>query len=136
MRAQPSASSAATAGSAALSHARRSARSSFRPAISPSPAGARRPTGFPDAHWTHDNQALADRSDIVILSVRPQDWQEIAVSAPDKLVISVMAGVTLAEIAARLGTDRVVRALPNAAAEVGHPTLPGRRPRRSPTPTG
>jgi len=77
------------------------------------------PGWLPEAQWTHDNQALADRSDVVILSVRPQDWPAIAVTAPGKLVVSVMAGVTHADISARLGTDRVVRALPNAAAEVG-----------------
>ena len=82
------------------------------------------PGWLPDAHWTHDNQALADRSDVVILSVRPQDWPGIEVSAPGKLVVSVMAGVTLADIAARLGTARVVRALPNAAAEVGKSYTP------------
>ena len=76
------------------------------------------PDWLPEAHWTHDNQALADRSDVIILSVRPQDWPAIAVTAPGKLVVSVMAGVTLDDIAARLGTDRVVRALPNAAAAV------------------
>lgn len=82
------------------------------------------PGWLPDARWTGDNQALADRSDLVILSVRPQDWPAIRVSAPGRLVISVMAGVTLAGIAARLGTERVVRALPNAAAEVGRSYTP------------
>jgi pyrroline-5-carboxylate reductase len=82
------------------------------------------PDWLPDARWTHDNQALADRSDIVILSVRPQDWPAIMVWAPGKLAISVIAGVTLADIAARLGTERVVRALPNAAAEVGKSYTP------------
>lgn len=82
------------------------------------------PGWLPGAHWTRDNQALADRSDIVVLSVRPQDWSAIEVSAPGKLVISVMAGVTLSDIALRLGTPRVVRALPNAAAEVGRSYTP------------
>ena len=76
------------------------------------------PDWLPEAHWTHDNQALADRSDVVILSVRPRDWPSIDVSASGKLVVSVMAGVTLADIATRVGTARVVRVLPNAAAEV------------------
>jgi pyrroline-5-carboxylate reductase len=82
------------------------------------------PGWLPEASWTHDNQALAERSDVVILSVRPQDWPAIAVSAPGALVISVMAGVTLADISARLGTPRVIRALPNAAAEVGRSYTP------------
>ncbi len=76
------------------------------------------------ARWTHDNQELADRSDLVILSVRPPDWPAIRVAAPGRLVVSVMAGVTLGDIATRLGTDRVVRALPNAAAEVGRSYTP------------
>jgi pyrroline-5-carboxylate reductase len=61
---------------------------------------------------------------MIVLAVRPQDWPAIAVSAPGKLAVSVMAGVPLAEIAARLGTPRVVRALPNAAAEVGRSYTP------------
>lgn len=77
------------------------------------------PDWLPGAHWTADNQALVDRSNVIILSVRPQDWGAIRVHAPGRLVLSVMAGVTLAAIADRLGTGRVVRALPNAAAEVG-----------------
>ena len=36
------------------------------------------PDWLPEAHWTHDNQALADRSDVIILSVRPQDWPAVA----------------------------------------------------------
>lgn len=82
------------------------------------------PGWLPEALWTHDNQALADASDVVVLSVRPQDWPAIAITAPDRLVISVMAGVGLADIAGRLDTDRVVRALPNAAAEVGRSYTP------------
>ncbi|MFO1106075.1 MAG: pyrroline-5-carboxylate reductase dimerization domain-containing protein [Amaricoccus sp.] len=82
------------------------------------------PDWLPEARWTHDNQALADASDIVVLSVRPQDWPGVELSAPGKLVVSVMAGVPLAAIAARTGTPRVVRALPNAAAEVGRSYTP------------
>ena len=82
------------------------------------------PDWLPEATWTHDNQALADASDVVVLSVRPQDWPAVAVSAPGKLVVSVMAGVSLADLARGTGTDRVVRALPNAAAEVGYSYTP------------
>lgn len=78
-----------------------------------------RPDRFPDAFWTTDSQALADRSDVIILSVRPEDWPPLGVDARGKLVISVMAGIRLAAIAKRHQTERVVRSLPNAAAEVG-----------------
>lgn len=84
-----------------------------------------RPPGWlPDANWTQDNQLLADRSEMVILSVRPADWPGIALLARGKLVVSVMAGVPLADIAARTGAERVARALPNAAAEVGRSYTP------------
>lgn len=76
------------------------------------------PDRFPGAFWTSDNQALVDRSDIIVLSVRPDDWADLAVDADGKLVISVMAGVRLAALCDRHHTRRVVRTLPNAAAEV------------------
>lgn len=77
-----------------------------------------RPDRFHKSFWTRDNQALADRSDVIVLSVRPADWQHLAVDAKGKLVISVMAGVRLASLCDRHGTRRAVRALPNAGAEV------------------
>ena len=77
-----------------------------------------RPEFLPQARWTRDNQQLADCSDIIIVSVRPEDFPAIEISTTGKLVISVMAGVTLDRLAARFRTDRVVRALPNGAAEV------------------
>jgi len=82
------------------------------------------PAWLPDATWTHDNQALVDRADVVILSVRPQDWPHVDISARGKLVVSVMAGVPIAAIADRTGASRVARALPNAAASVGKSYTP------------
>ncbi|TPI51618.1 pyrroline-5-carboxylate reductase [Mesorhizobium sp. B3-1-7] len=83
-----------------------------------------KPDRFAGAFWTDDNQALADRCDIIMLSVRPQDWPSLAIDAKGKLVISVMAGIRLAEIGAKHGTRRVVRTLPNAAAEVAKSYTP------------
>lgn len=85
---------------------------------------SRRPDRFQGACWTQDNRELADRSDIVIVSVRPEDWPSLAVSAGGKLVISVMAGIRLHELAEGLGTQRVIRSLPNAAAQVGKSYTP------------
>jgi pyrroline-5-carboxylate reductase len=82
------------------------------------------PDWLPEAVWTHDNQALADSVDVVILSVPPQNWPQICISADGKLVVSVMAGIPLADICVGAGTGRVVRALPNAAAEVGKSYTP------------
>ncbi|PTM95466.1 pyrroline-5-carboxylate reductase family protein [Mycoplana dimorpha] len=76
------------------------------------------PDRFPGAFWTSDNQALADRSDVIIVSVRPADWPGLKVDAEGKLVISVMAGIRLGALCEHHQTRRVVRSLPNAAAEV------------------
>lgn len=83
-----------------------------------------RPDRFDGAFWTTDNQQLAERSDVIIISVRPEDWPALAIEAVDKLVISVMAGIRLADLGERLDARRVVRALPNAAAEVGRSYTP------------
>lgn len=83
--------------------------------------------GHPGVSWAHDAADLAQRSDVVVLSVRPQDWPALLRSAPatflsGKLVISFMAGVGLDRIA-QTGA-RVVRAMPNAAAETGNSYSP------------
>jgi len=77
-----------------------------------------RPTRFNDVYWTENNQELVERSDVIIVSVRPADWPALDLVVGDKLVISVMAGIPLSQLSERSGTRRVVRALPNAAAEV------------------
>ncbi len=82
------------------------------------------PNRFNGSFWTTENQRLADRSDVIILSVRPADWPPLAIDANGKLVISVMAGVRLSKLAEHHNTDRVVRSLPNAAAEVGKSYTP------------
>lgn len=63
--------------------------------------------------WARDVADLVDRSDIIVVSVRPQDWPALALDARGKPVISVMAGVPL-----RALPPRSLRALPNAAAEL------------------
>ena len=69
--------------------------------------------------WTCDNEDLTRRSDVVILSVRPHQFFDLALDVGERLVISVMAGVSMATLQSALRTDRVVRAMPNAAAEIG-----------------
>lgn len=85
---------------------------------------SQQPSRFGDCFWTSDNTELADRSDVIVLSVRPADWRSLAVDARGKLVISVMAGIRIGKLVASHRTDRVVRALPNAAAEVGKSYTP------------
>lgn len=70
------------------------------------------------AHVLADNQALVDACDVVILSVRPEQFKALSVKAPGKLVISLMAGVTAQAISAATGASIVVRAMANAAVEI------------------
>ncbi len=67
--------------------------------------------------WARDPADLVALSDIVVVSVRPGDWPGLALRAPGRLVVSFMAGVGLTALATCGG--RIVRAMPNAAAEIG-----------------
>ena len=67
------------------------------------------------------NPALAERVDILMLSVKPQNMTEALESIkdalkPDTLVISIAAGVKVANIAAVLGDIATVRVMPNTPA--------------------
>lgn len=73
---------------------------------------------IPGAYWTKDNGELAQRSDIIVLSVRPDQFGAVRIDARGKLILSVMAGVPAAKIIQRTGSERVIRSLPNAAASI------------------
>ncbi|EYD75225.1 Pyrroline-5-carboxylate reductase [Rubellimicrobium mesophilum DSM 19309] len=73
--------------------------------------------GHRDVTWATDAADLVERSDVVVLSVRPEDYSSLHLNAPGRLVVSFMAGVTMATLARTGG--RIVRALPNGAAEHG-----------------
>ncbi|KEO56008.1 pyrroline-5-carboxylate reductase family protein [Thioclava pacifica] len=72
--------------------------------------------GFPAENVLTDPQALADRCDVVILCVPPAAARDLRIDATDKLVISVMAGVPLAELSRISGSLRVIRAMSSPAA--------------------
>jgi pyrroline-5-carboxylate reductase len=62
--------------------------------------------------------------DILVLAVKPQQFQEAVTEArrfvgPDTRVLSVMAGVTLESLARELGVQRVVRCVPNTPGRIG-----------------
>lgn len=79
---------------------------------------------WPDVVYTIDNEFLTQRSDIVILSVRPEQFPTVAIDAQRPLVISVMAGVSVRTIGIHTNAKRIVRAMPNAAAELGKSYTP------------
>lgn len=73
---------------------------------------------------TADNTEAVRDSEVVVLAVKPQQMEEVlneiapAVTA-EHTVVSIAAGITIKFIQERLGSDRVVRAMPNMAAQVG-----------------
>ena len=71
---------------------------------------------WPGITVTMDNQALAEACDTVLLSVPPAGFGEVGIAVPDRLVISVMAGITRDRIAAETGAARIIRAMSSPAA--------------------
>ena len=75
-----------------------------------------------DLHVTDDNVAAIRDADIVLFAVKPQVL--VKVLAPlqglleGKLVISIVAGAEIATISKLLGTERIVRVMPNTPALV------------------
>lgn len=72
---------------------------------------------------TRDIADLAQRVDVIILAVKPQDFNgvlnEIRENVKNKLIISIAAGITNSYIEKYLGQVRVVRAMPNLPAKIG-----------------
>ena len=72
-----------------------------------------------------DNAALVQRSEVVVLAVKPQMIDAVLAAvglrlAPPKLVVSIAAGVTLARIARACPAEaRIVRTMPNTPMLVG-----------------
>jgi len=66
---------------------------------------------------------LADKSDMIILAVKPQDFEgvlnEIKGVVKGKLIISIAAGIPTAYIEKVLGDARVIRVMPNMPAKIG-----------------
>ncbi len=71
-----------------------------------------------------NNCAAAFGASVLVLAVKPNALSAILAElrgkvSPDALVISVVAGKTLATISAGLQHDRVVRAMPNLPSQIG-----------------
>ncbi|MDG6994985.1 MAG: pyrroline-5-carboxylate reductase [Nitrososphaerota archaeon] len=71
----------------------------------------------------HDNKRAARESDLIIISVKAGDAKhvlsEISEFVADKIVISLMAAVTIKKIEQAIPDAKVVRAMPNIAATIG-----------------
>lgn len=63
-------------------------------------------------------------ADLIILAVKPQDTEALFSAIRkfidhQQVILSIMAGVKIKTIAAQLGTDKVIRAMPNLPAQIG-----------------
>lgn len=73
---------------------------------------------------TSDNAAAVEGAELIVLAVKPQSFGEVAAGlrgrlAPAQTVLSIMAGVPIAAIAAGLSHAAVIRAMPNTPARIG-----------------
>lgn len=69
-------------------------------------------------------EELVEKSDVLILAVKPRDFKGLAnelkgLVSKDKLVISIMAGVSIETIKTLFGVDSIVRAMPNMPSKIG-----------------
>jgi pyrroline-5-carboxylate reductase len=65
-----------------------------------------------------------EKADIIMVAVKPQDFNTLAESLrpyikPHHIVLSIMAGTTLQTLSQQLGTEKVVRCMPNLPAQIG-----------------
>lgn len=74
---------------------------------------------WPGTRFTTRNQELVDACQIVLLSVPPHLVSSLEIEAENRLVVSVMAGVSIEQIEQETGARRVVRAMSSPAAEIG-----------------
>jgi len=71
-----------------------------------------------------NNTALTAAADVVVLSIKPQNMDDVlneikGTLKRDSLVISIAAGITTTKIAAALGDIPIIRVMPNTPALVG-----------------
>jgi len=71
-----------------------------------------------------DNAEAARQADVVVLSVKPQKLDRVLYGLrgavrPDALVLSIVAGATIAKIGQDLNHQTIVRAMPNTPAQIG-----------------
>ncbi|PIP20375.1 MAG: hypothetical protein COX40_05075 [Candidatus Omnitrophica bacterium CG23_combo_of_CG06-09_8_20_14_all_40_11] len=78
---------------------------------------------FKGINIADNNVDLVNKVQIIILAVKPQDFEEVLTAMKDniknKLVISIAAGINTGYIEERLGQVRVIRVMPNIAARIG-----------------
>jgi len=74
-------------------------------------------------NFTTEPKELVNDTGVIILAVKPQTFDDLMGQLGDalkeKLVISIMAGVTLEKLKEKTGSGRLVRSMPNLPAQAG-----------------
>ncbi|MEZ4880009.1 MAG: pyrroline-5-carboxylate reductase [Chitinophagales bacterium] len=73
---------------------------------------------------SNDFGDFIEEKDLIILAIKPQDAYSIYPQLkeyikPKHIILSIMAGVSISEIKQELGTDRIIRCMPNLACQIG-----------------
>ncbi len=77
------------------------------------------------ADHADDKKTLVDKSQILILAVKPQDFKKLSQELrktnlnDSHIIISIMAGIDIKTIQKSLGVKKVIRAMPNLPAKIG-----------------
>ncbi len=73
-----------------------------------------------------DHLAAVEGSDIAIVAVKPQSFmvlaEELRPHVDRQTIVSIMAGISICALTESLGTDRIVRTMPNLALKIGQST--------------
>ncbi len=69
------------------------------------------------------NEKIAE-ADLVVLAVKPQSFAALVGEirnfiSPDQVILSIMAGISIGQIKAQLGVEKIIRAMPNISAQIG-----------------
>src|SRR3989344_8916838 len=72
----------------------------------------------PDLHLTTQLAELS-KQDVIFLAVKPQDFFNLKIRAPQALIVSIMAGVKINKIRQKLNSNKIARAMHNTPARLG-----------------
>lgn len=80
--------------------------------------------GIPEANFTSVPTEKISEFDIIILAVKPQDFESLASKVKpflkqNQILFSVMAGVTIATLEKQLMCSKIVRSMPNIPTQIG-----------------
>ncbi|HMS95503.1 MAG TPA: pyrroline-5-carboxylate reductase dimerization domain-containing protein [Tabrizicola sp.] len=79
---------------------------------------------WPGVYWSQNAAELCARSEVIVLSIRPEDFPLAGFNGANRLVLSFMTAWSLDRLGAACPGARVVRAMPNGAASGGNSFTP------------